>query len=163
MNGRVQHSVAEGGDLAAGQLKLAGEAEQFGPGNQIGCGHDDFRPCTVGGEGVKRQVARAGGFGAADAVLDAGMLAMSSSSPASWPGMTPLAVSVRNPVMTRCPSEPVKRSRAPGRGRSSRRISPVPAGQADRSTRSMASATQAPSRMPSPPAMSGRSKNTSSG
>jgi hypothetical protein len=39
-----------------------GAADEFGPGDQIGCGHDDFRQ-RVGINGVKRQVAQPGGFG----------------------------------------------------------------------------------------------------
>src|SRR5271166_7161976 len=77
-----------------------------------------------------------------------------SSSPASWPGTTPSGVSVRNPVM-RCPSESVNVSCAPGCGRSLRRINRVPAGHFDKSTSSVASATQAPSRMPPPDSIAG--------
>ena len=47
----VQHPVAEGGDLAACQVGVIGEADEFGPGDQIGCRHDDFEPRSVG---VKR-------------------------------------------------------------------------------------------------------------
>ena len=56
-----------------------------------------------------------------------------SSRSASWRPGPPRAVLVRNPV-TRRPSASVIRSCAPGCGRSLRRISRVPVGQADRST-----------------------------
>ena len=75
-DGDVQDAVAEGADLAAGQLGGIGEADEFRPGNQIGCGHDDFEPGRVGVKSVEWQVTQAGGFGLADPVLDAGMLAV---------------------------------------------------------------------------------------
>ena len=58
-------------------------------------------------------------------------------------------------AVTRSPSESVNRSCAPGCGRSLRRINRVPAGQLLRSTRSVASATQAPSRMAPPSSIAG--------
>ena len=44
----VQHPVAEGFDLTRGQVAVFGEADQFGPGHQICCREDDFKPCGVG-------------------------------------------------------------------------------------------------------------------
>ncbi len=52
------------------------KADEFGPGDQIGCGHDDFKPSSVGVKRVKRQVTQPGDLGLADAVLDAGVLAV---------------------------------------------------------------------------------------
>ncbi len=74
--GDVQDSVAEGVDLAAGQLWGVGEGDELGPGDQVGGGQDDFEPGGVGLENVAGQVGQAGGFGLADAVLDAGVLAV---------------------------------------------------------------------------------------
>lgn len=55
--GGVQNPVAECGDLAEGQSGMVGEAGQFDPGDQIGCGQDDFKPGRVGVEGIEWQVA----------------------------------------------------------------------------------------------------------
>ena len=55
--GDVQDPVAEGVDFAAGQVRLIGEAYQFGPSDQICCCHNDFQPCIVGVESVEREVA----------------------------------------------------------------------------------------------------------
>ncbi len=46
--GDVQDPVAEGVDLAAGQLWAVGEGDEFGPGDQVGGGQDDFQPGGVG-------------------------------------------------------------------------------------------------------------------
>ena len=59
----VQHPVAEGVDFAAGDLGVAGESDEFGPGDEIGCGHDDFEPGRVGVEVVAGQVGQSGGLG----------------------------------------------------------------------------------------------------
>ncbi len=72
----VQDPVAEGGDLGASQAGMCAEADQSGPGDQIGGGQHDFQPGGVGPERVARQVTQAGGFEFADAVLDAGVLAV---------------------------------------------------------------------------------------
>jgi hypothetical protein len=50
--GHVQDPVAERLNLAAGQLGVVGESDEFGPGNQIGCGQDDFEPGRVGLKGI---------------------------------------------------------------------------------------------------------------
>jgi hypothetical protein len=67
----MQDPVAEGVDLAGGQIRLLGEADQFRPGHQIGCGQDDFQPGGIRLGPVTGQVAQAGGLGLSDAVLDA--------------------------------------------------------------------------------------------
>ena len=54
--GNVQDPVAERFDLAARQVGVVGESDEFGPGDQIGCGHDDFEPGRVGVKRVERQV-----------------------------------------------------------------------------------------------------------
>ena len=60
--GHVQDTVAECLDLAAGQSGFIGEADQFGPGDQIGCSQDDFKPRGVRLKSVEGQVTQAGGF-----------------------------------------------------------------------------------------------------
>jgi hypothetical protein len=50
----VQDPVAEGVDVAPGQVGVIGEADQFGPCGQICCCHDDFEACLVRVEGVER-------------------------------------------------------------------------------------------------------------
>lgn len=77
----MQDTVSECRDFAARQFGVVGEADGFGPGDQIDCCHDDFEPGGVGVEGVERQVAQAGGFGLADPVFDAGVLAMPQFQP----------------------------------------------------------------------------------
>ena len=72
----MQHPVAEGVDFAAGQLGAAAEGDELGPGDQVGGGQDDFQPGGVGVEAVAGQVGQARGLGLADAVLDAGVLAV---------------------------------------------------------------------------------------
>ncbi len=49
--GGVQDSVAECGDLGAGEAGMVGEADESAPGDQIGGGQDDFQP---GGVGVQK-------------------------------------------------------------------------------------------------------------
>lgn len=56
--GYMQDPVAERLDFTARQVGVIGEADEFSPGHQIGCSHDDFKPSGVGGKGVKRQVTR---------------------------------------------------------------------------------------------------------
>ena len=133
---------------------MIGEADQFGPCDQICCCHDDFQPCLVRVERVEREITQPGGLGLTDAVLHPGVLAVAQFQAGDLSGHHPSGVSVMNPV-TRCPSESVNRSCAPGWGRSLRRISRVPSGHADRSTRSVASATHAPSRIPRSASMAG--------
>ena len=65
----MQDPVAEGVDLAVGQIRLLGEADQFGPGHQIGGGQDDFQPGGIRLGPVTGQVGQAGGLGLSDAVL----------------------------------------------------------------------------------------------
>ena len=72
----MQDPVAEGVDFAPGQVGLVGEADQFGPCDQICCCHDDFKPCLVRVEEVEREITQPGGLGLTDAVLDPGVLAV---------------------------------------------------------------------------------------
>jgi hypothetical protein len=72
----VQDTVAEGADFAFGQVGVVGEADQFGPGDQICCGQDDFQPCGVRLGPVTGEVTQPGGFGLTNSVLDPGVLAM---------------------------------------------------------------------------------------
>ena len=44
----VQDPVAEGADLATGQIGSAGETDQLGPGHQISGGQDDLQPGSIG-------------------------------------------------------------------------------------------------------------------
>ncbi len=83
--GDVQDAEAEGGDLAACQVGIVGEADGFGPGEEIRCRHDDFEPSGVGVKWVERQLAQPGGFGLADPVFDAGVLAMAWFQPGELP------------------------------------------------------------------------------
>ena len=144
--GDVQDPVAEGFDLAAGQVGVLGEADQFGPGHQIGCGQDDFQP---GGVRVERGRAgwQPGGLGLADPVLDAGVLAVAQFQPGELAGDDagggvgdergdPQPVGVGEPQL-----------RA-GMGAFLAQDQPGPGRPAVRSTSAVASATQAPSRMP---------------
>ena len=104
------------------------EADQPGPGDEVGGGQHDFQPGGVGPEGVARQVAQAGGFEFTDAVFDAGVLAVPQFQAGDLPGHDtgfgvgdergdPHAVGVGEPQLR------------PGWGRSLRRISRVPGGQ----------------------------------
>lgn len=48
----VQNPVAEGADLTGGQIRVVGEADQFGPCYEVSCGEDDFEPGIVGLEAM---------------------------------------------------------------------------------------------------------------
>jgi hypothetical protein len=146
--------VAEGVDFAGGEFGVVGEADQLCPGHQIGCRQDDFQPGGVRLGAVTGQLRSPVALSWRMRSSMRACWRWRSSRPASWPGTTPLPVSVRNAV-TRSPSESVNRSCAPGCGRSLRRSNRVPVGQLLRSTRSVASATQAPSRMPPPASVAG--------
>ncbi len=65
---------------------MSAESDQFGPGDQICCGQDDFEPGGIGVEGLARQVTQAGGFEFADAVLHAGVLAVTQLEPGKLSG-----------------------------------------------------------------------------
>ena len=65
---------------------MLGEADQFGPGHQIGCRHDDFQPGCVRVGAVTGQVGQPGGLGLADPVLDAGVLAVAQFQPGELAG-----------------------------------------------------------------------------
>lgn len=74
--GGVQDPVAESGDLAAGGVGVVAEPDQLCPRDEIGCCHDDLKPCCVRGEVVAGETAEAGCFGLPDPVLDPGVLAV---------------------------------------------------------------------------------------
>ena len=115
------------------------------PGQQFGGQGGDGEPDPVLVGVVEGQVAHPGVLRRPDAVLDAGVAAVAQFQVGELAAGPAGVVLVRNPV-TRSPSASVIRSCAPGCGRSLRRISRVPGGQEDMSTRPVASATQAPSR-----------------
>ena len=52
--GDVQDAITKCFDLAARQVGVVGEADEFSPGDQIGCCHDDFEPGRVGVKSVER-------------------------------------------------------------------------------------------------------------
>ena len=70
----VQHPVPERRDLAGGEVRFVGEAEELGPGNQVHRGHHDLEPRLVGGVVVAGEVPHPGGLGLPDPVLDPGVL-----------------------------------------------------------------------------------------
>ena len=106
------------------------------PGDQIGCGHDDFEPGRVGVKELNgSRLARWRWVGGTRSSTRA-CWRWRNSRPEAGPRSRRSWV-VRNPV-TRCPSASVNRSCAPGCGRSLCRISRVPAGHFDRSMRSVA-------------------------
>jgi hypothetical protein len=117
----MQDPVAGGVDLAGGQIRLLGEADQFRPCHQIGCGQDDFQPGGIRLGPVTGQVAQAGGLGLSDAVLDAGVLAVAQFQAGELTG-DDTGGGVGDDAVTRSPSESVNVV-SPGCGRSLRRIS----------------------------------------
>ena len=114
-----------------------GQGEQLRPGQQFaGQGHD-LAPDLVLGEALEGEVAQPGVLGVADAVLAAGAAAVPQFQ-------------VRELAFSRVGGEggepvPVNRSCAPGWGRSLRTMTRIPAGQDDKSSIAVMSATQAPS------------------
>src|SRR5258707_14206485 len=78
----MQDAVAEGGDLAGGQIGVAVEADQFGAGHQICCAQDDFQSGGVRVEPVARQVGQSSGLGDPGTLADAA--AISSSYTSAW-------------------------------------------------------------------------------
>jgi hypothetical protein len=72
----VWDAAPEGADLAGGEFGVAGEANHFRSGHQIGCGQNGFDPCRVGLGAVTRQVTQPGGLEFTDPVLRPGVLAM---------------------------------------------------------------------------------------
>jgi hypothetical protein len=98
----VQDQIAECGDLTASQAGLVAEAENLGPGDQIGCCQDDFKPsCVFGVESVGRQVAQPVASACRMRSSTRVCWRCRSSSPASWPGICPSMVSVRKPPTRR--------------------------------------------------------------
>ena len=72
--GDMQQPVAQG--LGFGHPKLALQQQHLGPAAKVTGHEDQLQPDGVAPPGVERQVAQAGGLGAADAVLNADALAM---------------------------------------------------------------------------------------
>ena len=101
------------------------QGEGLRPDQQVGGQHGDLEPDLVLVEAVKGQVGQAGVFQAADAVLGSGALAVPDFQVrrADHP-----VVLVAKQVI-RQPSSSVKRSCAPGWGRSRRAMTRIPAGQ----------------------------------
>jgi hypothetical protein len=64
----VQDPVAEGSDLAAGQLGVVGESDELSPRHQIGCGQDDFQPSGIDVKRLTRQITQPGGLQSVAAV-----------------------------------------------------------------------------------------------
>ena len=60
---RVQHPVAERGDLAAGQRRHVREADQLGPADQVGGGEHGLQPGAVLLLAPAEQVPQARGLG----------------------------------------------------------------------------------------------------
>ena len=75
--GHVQDAVAERGDLAAGNGRVVGEADELRPRDEIGGSEHALEPGVVLGCLLAREVAEPGGLGLADPVLDAGVAALS--------------------------------------------------------------------------------------
>ena len=82
--GDVQYPVAQGRWFAAGQFAV--QAEGLGPGEQVGGGQRQFEPDLVLVVAAAGQVAQAGCFAAADAVLDAGVGAVPYFQVGQLPG-----------------------------------------------------------------------------
>jgi len=82
----VQDPVSERFDLAARQIGMLGEADEFGPGHQICCRQDDFQPGRVRLGAVTGQVGQPGGLGLTDPVLHPGVLAVAQFEPAELAG-----------------------------------------------------------------------------
>ena len=116
------------------------QGEQLGPGQQFAGQGGDLAPQLVLGEAVEREVAQPGVLGVPDAVLAAGPAAVPQFQVGelAFPrvggeGGEPVPVDVGEPQLR------------PGCGRSLRTMTRIPAGQDDRSSISVMSATQAPS------------------
>src|SRR5680860_426428 len=88
--GDVQYTVTESGHLASGQGGLVGEADQFGPGDQVDGGEHGLEPGGVLVPAATRKVAQTGGLGFADPVLDAGVLAVPQLEPGCLTGDQPV-------------------------------------------------------------------------
>ena len=84
--GDVQDAVAERGDLAAGECGDVGEADLFGPADQVDRGQYDLEPGLVLVEGSAGEVAQPGCLGFSDPVLDAGVLAVPQLQAGGLPG-----------------------------------------------------------------------------
>jgi len=139
--GHVQESVAQRGRFAAGQLAV--QAERLGPGARVGGGEGEFEAYLVLLVAAAGQVAQAGRFRAADAVLDAGVGAV----PDFQVGVLPVSAAGRG-VGDECGDavsvgvgEPQLCARVWAFAAT---ITREPSGHFDRSSRPVNSATQAP-------------------
>ena len=90
--GGVQQAVAQRLGFAAGQV--TGQGEDLQPGDQVGGDRGEGAPGLVDGELAGGESAQAGVFGAADAVLDAGVGAVAGFQPRR----APMVVLVTNAV-----------------------------------------------------------------
>jgi hypothetical protein len=121
-----------------------GQGEQLGPGQEVAGQGDDLAPDLVLGEALEREVPQPGVLRAADPVLAPGPLPVAEFqvSELAFPrvggeGGEPVPVDVGEPQL--------------GCGRSLRTMTRIPAGQDNRSSSPVMSATQAPSRTCPPP------------
>ncbi len=85
LGGGVQHPVAEGGDLAAGQRRHVREADQLGPADQVGGGEHGLQPGTVFLPAPAGQVPQPRCLRLPDAVPGPGMLAVPQFQPCHLP------------------------------------------------------------------------------
>ena len=74
--GHMQDTVAERRNFTAWQLAVVGEADKFGPSDQICCRHDDSSQAELASKALKGRLRRPVVFGLTDPALDAGMLAV---------------------------------------------------------------------------------------
>ena len=132
------HATAGSAASWARRCGLAVEQQPLRPAGQVTGGQDQLQPDGVAAPLVKRQVAQARGLAAADAILDAGALAVAQLQHGD------VAVLVGDEDLE---AVPVGVGEAPGRrgGSSRRQIARVPCGQPAKS-RLESSATSAPSR-----------------
>ena len=73
---RVHDPVAEGANLTACQAGMVSETDEFDPGDQICCRHDDSSQAELASKALKGRLRRPVVFGLTDPALDAGMLAV---------------------------------------------------------------------------------------
>jgi hypothetical protein len=119
---------------------LPREGEHLHPGQELAGQGDDLAPDLVLGEALEREVAQAGVLGIPDAVLAAGPVTVPQFQvrELAFPRVggergEPVPVEVGEPELR------------PGCGRSLRTMTRIPAGQEERSSIPVTSATQAPS------------------
>src|SRR5437016_5444448 len=137
--GHVQDHEPQALGLRLGQL--AGQAQALGPGEEIlGDGHHLDPDCVVG-KFMEGEVAQPRVLGTADAVLHPGMAAVACLQVGEV-----VVDRVGEEDLVAPPSGSKRVKWAPGCGSSRRQMARVPSGQAERSSRSVSSATPAPPR-----------------